>query len=75
MYLHCVSGVYIIPYDVIKLLSVLGKGFCCCKFIVCYYHYCVSWVYACSHVVIQLLSVLGGGFVGVIALIVITTIV
>ena len=27
MYLHCVSGVYIIPYDVIKLLSVLGRGY------------------------------------------------
>ena len=24
-----------VPYVVIKLLSVWGRGFCCCKFMVC----------------------------------------
>ena len=38
----------VVPYVVIKLLSVLGRGFCCCKFFVCYYLHCVSGVYVCS---------------------------
>ena len=37
-----------VPHVVIKLLSVLGRRFCCCKSIVCYYLRCVSGVYVCS---------------------------
>ena len=31
-----------VPYVVIKLLSFLGRGFGCCKFVVCYYLYCLG---------------------------------
>ena len=37
-----------VPYVVIKLVPVLGRGFCCCKFMVCYYLHFVCRVYACS---------------------------
>ena len=37
-----------VPYFVIKLLSVLGRGFCCYKSSVCYYLHCVNRVYVCS---------------------------
>ena len=36
------------PHVVIKLLSVLWRRFCCCKFIVYYVLHCVKWVYVCS---------------------------
>ena len=37
-----------VPHIVIKALCVQGKGFCCCKFIVCYNLHCVSESYVCS---------------------------
>ena len=41
-------GSMFVPRVVIKLLSVLGRGFCCCNSIVCYNFHCVSGVYVCS---------------------------
>ena len=37
-----------VPHVVIKLLSVLERGSCCCKSIVCFCLHCVSGVYVCS---------------------------
>ena len=41
-------GFTFVPHVAIKLPSVLERGFCCCKFIVCYYLHCVSGVYVYS---------------------------
>ena len=37
-----------VPHVLINLLSFLGRWFCCCKFVVCYYLHHVSEVYVCS---------------------------
>ena len=37
-----------VPHVAIKLPSVLERGYCFFKFIICYYLHCIGGVYVCS---------------------------